>query len=52
MKMANLFVSNLWITQRFVASPVDKPVDNLWITHYNAIETTTCPVDNFLMVEN
>ena len=31
MKMANLFVSNLWITQRFIALPVDNretSVDN------------------------
>ena len=28
MKSANLFVGNLWITQRLVAYFVDNPVDN------------------------
>ena len=32
MEMENLFVSNLWITQRFIALPVDKSVNNLWIS--------------------
>jgi len=44
MRMANLFVSNLWITQRFVALPVDNPVSNLWITHVpcNRINNIAC----------
>jgi hypothetical protein len=46
-KMLNLFVNNLWITQRLVALPVDNPVDNLWITHFSAMNSVTYPVDNF-----
>ena len=41
MEMANLFVSNLWITQRLVAFAVDKSVDNLWISRFLLIKSVT-----------